>query len=206
MRPENDTTTKECSAVHELFTDYLDNTLSARQVWQVEKHLAACAACAELAREMRAAVQLMRMTPRFDTGDDFMAKLHARLDTLEPEAMRPSATERVRDWVAGIGEALRIRRTPALGLGFSVVALAGLLVVFPRNTVAPPVTSPNSGSVRPQPPVFPEADRSVALSASNPLEDPAAANLVVHTASATTDAHAAVDEVNSVLEADGETD
>src|SRR5689334_10342091 len=83
---------QECAQVQALLSDYLENTLSARQTLEVESHLTACADCTEASRQMQATVALLRAAPRHDTADDFMARLHARLDTLEPQPVRNSSS------------------------------------------------------------------------------------------------------------------
>ncbi len=183
---------RECGKIPSLLSEYVDDTLSGRQVWEVEKHLAECADCAALLHEMRATVQLMQAAPHYDTSDDFMAKLHTRLDTLEPQKTpgRPRL-EAVRDWLADAQEALRTRRAPALAFGTAMLALA-VFLLLPR-----PVTGPSGGNLPVPPSMTPPPtaalQRSVALAANNPLDDPAAANL---------EAHTALTEANSVSESD----
>lgn len=183
---------RECAQMQPLLSDYLDNTLSARQVWNVEKHLAACAECAALCREIRATVRLLQAAPRFDTGGDFMAKLHARLDSVEPE--RPLSRSRLtalRDGWAGLVATLRQRPVPALSLGFAVTALLALLLMPHGGSVKPsdlPAPPPPLAST-PAPLAAQSLRRNVALAAANPLDDPAAANL---------EAHAALEDVASV--------
>ncbi|HZO91848.1 MAG TPA: zf-HC2 domain-containing protein [Chthonomonadaceae bacterium] len=170
---------KDCEQTQALLTDYLGNTLSARQAWQVEKHLAACAECARISREMQATVHLLRTAPRYDTSADFMAKLHARLDAVEPEAprARPLLTA-AQDGLMRVLEALRRRPAPALGMGMAVTALIALLLV------SRPASDNNPGTAPPPPAPIVEQPlrRNVALAASNPLDDPAAANLEAQTA------------------------
>ncbi len=74
----------ECSAVRNLLSDYHDNLLSVRKVWVVEKHLARCKECQQVRHEMTETIHLVRSAPKHDTRSDFMAKLHSRLDTIEP--------------------------------------------------------------------------------------------------------------------------
>ncbi|HZP80214.1 MAG TPA: zf-HC2 domain-containing protein [Chthonomonadaceae bacterium] len=176
---------RECAQMRLLLSDYLDDTLSARQVWNVEKHLAACAECAALCRRMQATVRLLQAAPRFDTSDNFMAKLHARLDSVEPE--RPLSRSRLtalRDGWAALVETLRQRPAPALSLGFALTALVALLLLPHGGAVKPsdlplPPSRPTSAPV----PIAAESlRRSVALAAANPLDDPAAANLEAHAA------------------------
>src|SRR5579871_6843075 len=120
MKSSNQTNDKVCQETQSLLSDYIDNTLSARQVWAVEKHLTLCADCAAVMHQMQTTVELLRSADRFDTGDDFMARLHARLDGLEPEPMRkPSPIMALRDWLAGARAGLQARRIPALSLGMA---------------------------------------------------------------------------------------
>jgi hypothetical protein len=171
---------RECGKVQPLLSEYLDNTLSGRQVWTVERHLAACAECAALSREMQAAVQLLQAASRYDTGDDFMAKLHARLDAVAPEAARARPRlESVRDGLAGVLEALRNYRAPALGLGMAAMAALSIVLLLPHPTPATVETGgpPSLAPIAAQP-----LRRNVALAASNPLDDPAAANLEANAA------------------------
>lgn len=170
----------DCRPAHSLLSDYVDNTLSARQALEVEKHLSVCPECALLTRELRAMVNLLHISERSDTSDDFMAKLHARLDGLEPEAARPRfSVAAVRDWFAGLRVSLRAIHVPALSMGVAGTALIAFLV-FQRAPqpdatvkVVPVVTDTLTEET---------LHRNVALAASNPFEDPAAANLAAHAA------------------------
>ncbi len=191
MQPNYVSNNPECGRMQILLSDYIDNTLSGRQVWEVERHLAECRVCADQAHEMQATVQLLQAAPRYDTGDDFMAKLHARLDTVEPEQAR-SPLAGLRDWLGSLPSALNSRRAPALALGMAMAVLA-LLTFLPRPTPTNPVL-PGPGTPPPALSVV-TLQRNVALAALNPLDDPAAANLEAHTAM--TEASAAPDPDNA---------
>src|SRR5579871_2609263 len=105
MMSSNYKENSECRHVRELLSDYLDNTLAARRVLEVERHLADCPDCAALVREMEATVHLLRTAETYDTSDDFMVKLHARLDGLAPEPTQSrSVLTAARDWLAGVRE------------------------------------------------------------------------------------------------------
>ncbi len=146
---------------------YIDNTLSAREVWEVEKHLALCADCNALAQQMQATVQILHSADCYDTGDDFMAKLHARLDTLEPEPARGfSLRAAMQDWLSGMSAVVRTWRLPALTVGF---AAATLLLFVRSNTPVVPVTPPIATAERAV-----DLSRQVAFTASNPFDDPVA--------------------------------
>ena len=175
----NDTESALCHATREQLSAYLDNTLSARSVWDVEKHLTACPDCAEVSRQMQATVQLLRSVERLDTGDDFMAKLHARLDVLEPEpARRSSLADWMRDSAANVRAGLSLRRVPGFGLGMAAAGIAAFAVfthlpapVGPDAplTVSVPASASGVGSA-----VHESLQRNVALTANDPLGDVAA--------------------------------
>ena len=172
MRPLDNQDNRNCGKVQALLSEYVDNALSAREVWEVEKHLAACPECAAQAREMQAAVHLLRSVERRDTSADFMARLHARLDSLGPQQTRsPSLRDTVQGWLAGLRDPLRLNRLPALGLS---LAMAAAVLFFALNR---PVTTVTPSGTPVQPISVEPLRRHVALSASNPFDDPVAATL-----------------------------
>src|SRR5579862_7694793 len=123
MRPLDNQDNRNCGKVQALLSEYVDNALSAREVWEVEKHLAACPECAAHARELQATVHLLHAMERHDTSTDFMARLHARLDGLEsPQVRARSLRDTLQGWLAGMRDPLRLNRLPAFGLGLAVVA------------------------------------------------------------------------------------
>ncbi|MCW3055065.1 MAG: putative zinc-finger [Chthonomonadales bacterium] len=163
-----------CRSVEPMLSDYLENALSAREVWEVEKHLTSCAACTQVSQQMQATVQVLRTADRYDTADDFMAKLHARLDTVEPEpARRLSLREMTQNWLGALQAGLRTWHVPALTVGFAAAALVLLvhsnLSVVPPKSMKPPVVER----------VGEDLSRQVAFVASNPFDDPVAAKAEV---------------------------
>ncbi len=163
---------KECSQVQGLLSEYIDGTLFAADTWQVEKHIAACSGCAEAARQMRVTVDLLQNVPQHELSDDFMSRLHAQLDTVEPA--RASVWVRMGQQWDHMRDGMQVRRAPMLGLG--VASLAAVLLVavnFSHPKVVPAVDQ--TQTVEP-------LQRSVALAAENPFDDPLAANLEAHNA------------------------
>lgn len=158
-----------CSSVQPLLSEYIDNALSGRATWEVDKHLAECNVCARLVNEMRWTVGALTAAPRFEVSTDFMAQLQRRIADLEPESPR-------RVWLANLREMFRPRALPVWGAAAAACALAVVLLL--------PRTPGQSGGplVRPlkPEPSFVQAAKSqnVALAAANPLEDLATANLV----------------------------
>ncbi len=171
----------ECARTQADLAGFMENTLSARQMWDVEKHLARCVDCARLSHEMQATVALLKSVERRDTSDDFMARLHARIDTLEPETVRaPSVGTLLRDWLAGMSHTLRAVRVPALSLGVAATAVIVLLVIphsAPQKIDTPAnITLSNSVTQIAAEPLR----RNAALAANNPFDDPVAAALESH--------------------------
>ena len=159
-----------CSDIRVVLSEYIDNTLSARNAWEVEKHLTDCSSCSGEVREMQATVQLLRTAPRFDTSDHFMAALHARLDTVDPSAATGGPMwRRVREWLANAGASVVANRVPALSLGFAAAAITLVLTVNrpvePGNAAVSAVAASDTVHI------------SIASSASSPFSDPAADNL-----------------------------
>ena len=186
-----------CRSVEPLLADYLENALSARTSWEVEKHLTACRTCTQVFEQMQATVQILHSADRYDTGDDFMAKLHARLDEVEP--MRDTAQnslgarqgmdilrlrgrsirDRAQSGLVSLRSAMRSWHLPALATGLAAATL--ILVVHGNMPVTPTKVIPPIVSLHTAP--SEDLSRQVALVASNPFDDPVAAKAEVDGAS-----------------------
>lgn len=174
-RPDTDAI---CAQVQALLPEYNENALATRQAWEVEKHLTTCAACSEVSRQLQATVELLHARPHLDTSDDFMARLHAQLDTLEPNR---SWKTTLQGWLVDAHQTLSVRRWPALGVGVALASVVGAAFVVTRPTVNPPVP-PVMNSFAEQTQIAPitaqrNEQQHVALTASNPFDDPVAAHL-----------------------------
>ena len=166
----------ECRTVEPLLSEYIENGLSAREVWEVEKHLTACAACTQLSQQMQATVQVLRSADRYDTADDFMAKLHARLDDVEPEPARGWSLRNLsQNWLDSLQAGIRAWHVPALTAGFAAAAL--VLLVHSNVSVTPPKNTAPPASERAG--TSEDFSRQVAFTASNPFDDPVAAKAEV---------------------------
>lgn len=180
MTPSNQKTNIVCRETQTQLSDYLDNSLSAREVWEVEKHLAACADCTEFSQSLQQTVNLLHSAESLDTSGDFMARLHARLDGLEPEPMRrPAPLSALRDWLAGVRDSLYVRRVPALSLGMASLAMALILMVSHQTLPVDPLESGSVAAAR-NLQLGQDQDalsKHVAVTASNPFDDPVAAKL-----------------------------
>ncbi len=174
-----------CRLTQSCLSEYVDNTLSAHQVWEVEKHLTLCTECSEAARNMQATVQLLHDAVRFDTGDDFMAKLHARLDGLEPDAMLAPKRSLV-TWAQDLFERVRIDltsyRIPVLNFGVATAGMGAMVVLALVWRPASEVPQIGGGgninnNIAVTRTMHEDLQRNLALTASDPLGDVAAENL-----------------------------
>ncbi len=161
----------DCRKAESLLSEYVDNTLSAREMFEVEKHLAGCKPCSLTAEMMQSTVELLRSAETLDTGNDFMAKLHSRLDTLGPVAARRSLSASFMDWVADIRQQINRKPIPALSLGMASFVVVAVFLNVSRGPV---------GGIKPE--IVErvsqvDLDRHVAVTASNPFDDPVAAKL-----------------------------
>jgi anti-sigma factor RsiW len=159
-----------CQNAKPLISEYIDNSLSARDTWELDKHFAECNPCARQLNEMRETVNVLAVAPRFEVSDDFMAKLQGRLSALEPETPRQT-------WLTNLREFFRpglIR--PAWGAALGTAALAAIML-FPR----PSVTKDGNGVI-----IAPTMDhnmvtvtrtQNISMAASDPLGDTAAASM-----------------------------
>ena len=119
----------------------------------------------------RQTVQVLRSADTLDTGDQFMAQLHARLDDLGPVPARRTPVTVVREWFYDIRRQCNARPIPTLSVGMASFIVAALL--FSGRPGAVPAINTGAAEV-----VSQEAlDRHVAVTASDPFDDPVAAKL-----------------------------
>jgi anti-sigma factor RsiW len=161
-----------CRNVQPSLSEYIDNTLSARETWEVDRHLAVCNECNRALNEMRRTVNLAGAAPRFEVSESFLAGLQSRLAGVEPAPARWA-------WVEGLRELFRPRVLQTWGAALGAVGTAALaLVLFmPRPVIVPgenrmPIAEPAS--------VQSAARQNLALQAADPFADLAAANLSAH--------------------------
>jgi anti-sigma factor RsiW len=64
-----------CAEIEILICDYVDGTLAAAQKAEVERHLSACQACAELARDSAAAVSFMESAADVEPPPELITKI-----------------------------------------------------------------------------------------------------------------------------------
>lgn len=163
-----------CKRIQPLLSEYIDNAVSARDTWEIDRHLADCHECTRALNEMRRTVDLVAGAPRLEVTAEFVDRLATRIAGLQPSPPR-------RAWVSLLGEMFRPRALPALGLALATCALA-VVVFLPHNAHG---TSDSEAtrlreSAQVKAAANQAANQSVALAASDPFADIAAANLAAH--------------------------
>lgn len=157
-----------CKKAESLVTEFIDNTLSARETWELDKHFAECNACMLILNETRRAVALLSGAPRFEVSDDFISNLQARIVKVDQQPAK-------RAWVENLRELFRPRVRPLWGV-VGAACLLMALVIAQRVPDAPrtDVTAASSPTARL---VQTARMQSIALSASDPFGDTAAASV-----------------------------
>jgi hypothetical protein len=112
-----------CADVEILICDYVDGTLTAEQKSAVERHLAQCPACAELARDSAAAVEFMERAGPKGHPVEPPPELITRILFDAPWSNDRTRTKGARRWMAGILSPILQPRF-AMGMAMTILSLA----------------------------------------------------------------------------------
>src|SRR5258708_4281357 len=164
-----------CKRALPLLSEYIDNSLSARDTWEVDRHLAGCNGCTRALNELRRTVDIVAESARFEGSPDFISCLQSRLEGLEP------STER-RAWISWVREGFRPRVLPAWGAA-AACALAVIILLSKPGVHSSVGPGASTGGPDPKE-VQAAAHQTVAFSASDPFADIGAANLAAPVPSA----------------------
>jgi hypothetical protein len=108
-----------CADVETLICDYLDGTLTAERKSAVERHLAQCPACAELARDSAAAVEFMERAAEVEPPPELITRILFDAPWNKDRAKPAGA----RSWLAAIlGPILQPRF--AMSMAMTILSLA----------------------------------------------------------------------------------
>jgi hypothetical protein len=108
-----------CADVEIRICDYLDGTLTAEQKSAVERHLAQCPACAELARDCAAAVAFMERAAEVEPPPELITRI--LFDA--PWNKGRTKPKGARSWIAGILSPILQPRF-AMGMAMTILSLA----------------------------------------------------------------------------------
>ncbi len=130
----------DCRTTHSWMTEYADGALDAARRARAEAHLAGCADCAALARQMAQTRSLLRGLTPAQTSPQFDARLAARLAA----ARRPSEAGA---WWSRLFPAQPPLLRPALALGAAAFAVLGVLASHPFAPPPAPPTAPDDAAL-----------------------------------------------------------
>ncbi|MEP6756183.1 MAG: zf-HC2 domain-containing protein [Chthonomonadales bacterium] len=122
-----------CKQANGLISEYIDNQLSARDTWELDRHFGECNPCQNLLNEMRQTVNIVAAAPEFKLSDDFASKLSARLALVQPAPPRNA-------WLSNLREAFRPGLRPAWVAGLGTCAIVAIMLVptlMPNRPVDP---------------------------------------------------------------------
>ncbi len=106
-----------CANFEIALCDYLDGTLRSAEKAELERHLAGCAACAELARDAGAALSFLERVAEVEPPPELVTRLFAI-------AQMPEAKTRVRSGIRGWFQRLsQPMLQPRMVMGFSLTIL-----------------------------------------------------------------------------------
>jgi Putative zinc-finger len=108
-----------CADFEILICDYVDGTLAPAQKAELERHLSACAACAELARDSAAAVSFIERAADVEPPPELMARI------LFDAPWTKGRTGGIRQWLAGILHPVLQPRL-VMGMAMTILFLAML--------------------------------------------------------------------------------
>jgi hypothetical protein len=108
-----------CADVEILICDYLDGTLTAERKCAVERHLAQCPACAELARDCAAAVEFMERAADVEPPPELITRI--LFDA--PWSKDRTKPKGARSWMAGILSPILQPRF-AMSMAMTILSLA----------------------------------------------------------------------------------
>ena len=115
-----------CARIEELLSDHLEGTLDPLLARDVDDHLAACAACAELRDTLSEVVDALRSFPSVEPAAGLAARV-ARAAVLHAQQRRAAApfAPRMPSWLPAMAAGLSILTTVAILLAQSGTARAG---------------------------------------------------------------------------------
>jgi hypothetical protein len=90
-----------CADLEILICDYLDGTLGPDQKADVERHMARCAACAELAKDAGAAVAFLERVPAIEPPPELLTRI-----LFERPHKKPAALGFLRNWLGNLAQPL----------------------------------------------------------------------------------------------------
>ncbi len=116
-----------CAEVEILLCDYVDGTLHGEPKAALEEHLAHCAACAQMARDIDAAVSFMERVPPVEPPHELVTRLLFQIPSARREISRQGLKAWLERWMGPILQPRFAMGMAMTVLSFSLVArIAGI--------------------------------------------------------------------------------
>ena len=125
-----------CKTTLPLLSEFVDERLDAARAWQVQTHLAECAACTRACRETETLRRALQTLPTRQPSASFDAALAQRLALTRRTPKRQTWQDRVH----ALFPRPAFLRRPALALAVAAVSVGGILL-FPAATPKPSVSA-----------------------------------------------------------------
>jgi anti-sigma factor RsiW len=109
-----------CATVKTLLSEFVDERLDASTAWQVQTHLAECAACAQISRDFERIRGALQALPACQPSANFDSALAQRLALTRRPVRKPTWQDKIRQ--AFPRPSLFLRPAFALGIAASSVA------------------------------------------------------------------------------------
>jgi hypothetical protein len=108
-----------CADLEILLCDYVDGTLAPEQKAEIESHLAQCAACAGMARDVQAALGFMERVAEVEPPPELLTRILFELPSAQQARSRQSSSWRkmVHGWIQPILQ-------PKFAMGFAMTILS----------------------------------------------------------------------------------
>ncbi len=177
----------DCQTIQPLLSEFQDDHLDARTAWDVQTHVAGCAACAQTQRELFKLRDALHALPAPTLSAGFEAALAERL-AFTRRPVTSSGTASWKNRMATLFANPPVWRLRPM-LAFGAAGAAAALGLFFLPAPAPPALPPNAAQAAPVDRAF--VAECVAQrrreAAGEPLADLSAQNLAGHLDTAPTD-------------------
>ena len=130
----------KCAEVEIRLCDYLDGALAPAQRGALDRHLADCAACAELARDAAAAVSFLNKVEAVEPPPELVTRILFHTPAASPA---PSRQAGVRVWLTGWMQPILQPRF-AMGMAMTILSfsMVGRFANIPQRQLSPADLNP----------------------------------------------------------------
>jgi hypothetical protein len=110
-----------CAEIEPFICDYVDGALAAAERTLVERHMAECPACAEMARDSAAAVAFMERAAAVDAPPELITRI--LFDAPWSHSGKGKLSSKLRHWFSAVSSTLLQPRF-AMGMAMTVLSLS----------------------------------------------------------------------------------